>query len=106
MKILVTGGTGFVGHAIVHELRAQGRDVRALVRDPQRAQRLASWHAELATGDVTDPASLGAALDGCTHVVHLVAIIRGSDADFERVMIRGTQNVIAAAREAGSSASC
>jgi len=101
VKILVTGGTGFVGHAIVHELRAQGRDVRALVRDPLRAERLASWHAELATGDVTDPASLAAAMDGCTHVVHLVAIIRGSDADFERVMIRGTQNVIAAAREAG-----
>ena len=34
VKVLVTGGTGFVGHAIVHELRAQGRDVRALVRDP------------------------------------------------------------------------
>ena len=43
VRILVTGGTGFVGQAIVHELRAQGRDVRALVRDPARATRLASW---------------------------------------------------------------
>ena len=54
MTVLVTGATGFVGHAIVHELRAQGRDVRALVRDPSRAPRLASWGVELAAGDVTD----------------------------------------------------
>jgi NADH dehydrogenase len=101
VKVLVTGGTGFVGRAIVHELRAQECDVRALVRDPGRAQRLGAWGVELASGDVTDASTLPAALAGCTHVVHLVAIIRGSDADFERVMIRGTQNVIAAAREAG-----
>src|SRR5204862_5928742 len=86
VKILVTGGTGFVGPKIVHALRAQGRDVRALVRRPERATRLAGWGAELATGDVTDPASLRAAVNGCTHVVHLVAIIRGSPSDFHRVM--------------------
>jgi uncharacterized protein YbjT (DUF2867 family) len=56
---------------------------------------------ELATGDVTDAAGVAAAMDGCSHVVHLVAIIRGSDADFERTMVGGTQNVVAAAREAG-----
>jgi uncharacterized protein YbjT (DUF2867 family) len=101
VKVLVTGGTGFVGHAIVHELRAQGRDVRALVRTPAHADRLRSWGVELAAGDVTDAATLAPALDGCTHVIHLVAIIRGSDADFERVMTGGTRNVIAAAHDAG-----
>jgi NADH dehydrogenase len=101
MKVLVTGATGFVGRAIVHELRTQGRDVRALVREAGRASRLRSWGVELATGDVTDPATLGPALDGCSHVVHLAAIIRGSDAEFERVMVGGTHNVVAAAREAG-----
>ena len=101
MKVLVTGATGFVGHAIVHELRAQERDVRALVREPGRADRLKSWGVELATGDVTGAATLAPALDGCTHVIHLVAIIRGGDADFERVMTGGTRNLIAAAREAG-----
>ena len=78
MKILVTGATGFVGPRIVHALRAENRDVRALVRRPERATHLTALGVELATGDVTDPASLAAAVDGCTHVVHLVAIIKGS----------------------------
>ncbi|MGN6799532.1 MAG: NAD(P)H-binding protein [Gaiellaceae bacterium] len=101
MKILVTGGTGFVGSRIVHALRAEGRDVRALVRRPERGAHLASIGVELATGDVADAASLAAAADGCTHVVHLVAILNGKPQDFDRVMIRGTQNVIAAAKTAG-----
>jgi uncharacterized protein YbjT (DUF2867 family) len=101
MKVLVTGGTGFIGTRIVHGLRAQDRDVRVLVRTPERAGRVSAWGPELATGDITDPASLQAALDGCTHVVHLVSIIKGSRDDFERVMIRGTANLIAAAQEQG-----
>jgi uncharacterized protein YbjT (DUF2867 family) len=101
VKILVTGGTGYVGPKIVHALRAHDRDVRALVRRPERGAQLAGWGAELATGDVTDPASLRAALDGCTHVVHLVAIIRGTPAEFDRVMTQGTRNLVAAAKDAG-----
>jgi NADH dehydrogenase len=101
VKILVTGGTGFVGSRIVHALRTEGRDVRALVRRPERGAHLASLGVELATGDVTDPASLAAATDGCTHVVHLVAILTGRPQDFDRVMTQGTRNVIAAAKGAG-----
>ena len=101
MRILVTGGTGFVGSRIVHALRTEGRDVRALVRRPERGAHLASLGVELATGDVTDPASLAAATDGCTHVVHLVAILTGRPQDFDRVMTQGTRNVIAAAKGAG-----
>jgi NADH dehydrogenase len=97
----VTGGTGFVGPKIVHALRAEGREVRALVRHPERATQLAGWGAELVAGDVTDPASLRAALDGCTHVVHLVAILKGSPSDFHRVMTEGTANLVAAAKDAG-----
>jgi uncharacterized protein YbjT (DUF2867 family) len=101
MKILVTGGTGFIGPKVVHALRAHDYEVRALVRDPAKGSQLAGWGAELATGDVTDPASLRAALDGCTHVVHLVAIITGRPNDFHRVMTQGTETLIAAAKEAG-----
>jgi uncharacterized protein YbjT (DUF2867 family) len=102
MKVLVTGGTGFVGTAIVHELRARGLDVRALVRNPRNAERVKVWDVEPAFGDVTDATSVLAAARGCTHVIHLAAIIRGRASDFERVMIGGTQNVIAAARTAGA----
>ena len=101
MTVLVTGGTGFVGPYVVHALRARDIPVRALVRDPARASRLASWGAELATGDVTDPASLTAACEGVDAVVHLVAIIKGSRQAFESVMEQGTRNVVAAAQEAG-----
>ncbi len=101
MTVLVTGGTGFVGPHVVHALRARETPVRALVRDPARGSRLAAWGAELAVGDVTDPASLRAACEGAEAVVHLVAIIRGRPADFERVMAQGTRNVVAAAEEAG-----
>ncbi|HEY6962527.1 MAG TPA: NAD-dependent epimerase/dehydratase family protein [Gaiellaceae bacterium] len=100
MRVLVTGGTGFVGPKIVHALRAQGREVRALVRSPQRGAQLAGWGAELVSGDVTDPASVAAAMDGCTHVVHLVSVIKGRPQDFDRVMTQGTRNVIRAAKDA------
>jgi len=101
VTVLVTGGTGFVGPHVVHTLRARETPVRALVRDPARAGRLVAWGVELATGDVTDPASLRAACVGVDAVVHLVAIIRGQPSDFERVMSQGTRNVVAAAQEAG-----
>ncbi len=102
MRVCVTGGTGFVGSRIVHALRARNVDVHALVRDPKKAGRLESWGVELATGDVTDAPSVLAAARGCTHVIHLVAIIRGRAAEFERVMVGGTQNVLDAAQTAGA----
>ena len=102
MTILVTGGTGFIGPHVVHALRVRETPLRALVRNPARATRLAAWGAELAAGDVTDPASLHAACEGVDTVVHLVAIIRGRPADFEHVMAGGTRNVVAAAQQAGA----
>jgi len=99
--ILVTGGTGFVGTHVVHALRARELPVRVLVRDRRRGSRALAWGAELVEGDVTEPASLHDATDGVEAVVHLVAIIKGSPADFERVMSQGARNVVAAAKSAG-----
>jgi uncharacterized protein YbjT (DUF2867 family) len=101
MTVLVTGGTGFIGPHVVHALRVRDVAVRALVRDPRRASRLAAWGAELAEGDVTDAASLRKSCADVDAVVHLVSIIKGSPADFERVMVEGTRNLVAAAKEAG-----
>ena len=102
MRVLLTGGTGFVGPKVAHSLRARGHDVRALVRRPESAKMLRAWGCELAAGDVADLASLRAVAEGCEAVVHLVAIIQGSAADFERVMVGGTENLVAAAKEAGA----
>jgi uncharacterized protein YbjT (DUF2867 family) len=101
MTVLVTGPTGFIGPHVVHALRARDVHVRALVRDAGRASRLRAWGAELAVGDVTDTASLRGAVAGVDAVVHLVSIIKGSHADFERIMVQGTRDLVAAAREAG-----
>jgi len=101
MKVLVAGGTGFVGTAIVHALRARGVDVRVLARDPVRAAALEPLGVEVVRGDLTDAGSLAPAVEGCTHVVNLVAIIKGSPADFERVMAEGTAALVEAARTAG-----
>jgi NADH dehydrogenase len=99
--ILVTGGTGFVGGHVVKALRARALDVRCLVRDTQRAERLTSLGCELAEGDVTRPKSLAAATAGCDTIVHLVAIRQGKPEDFQRIMVDGTRNLLAAAGEAG-----
>jgi uncharacterized protein YbjT (DUF2867 family) len=99
--ILVTGGTGFIGPKIVHRLRAEGQEVRCLVRDRGGGRQLETWGSELVEGDVTDRASLDPAVAGCETVVHLVAIIAGRRRDFERVMEQGTRNLVEAAKAAG-----
>jgi NADH dehydrogenase len=99
--LLVTGGTGFVGPHVVHALRARELPVRALVRTERRGARLTAWGAELVEGDLTDAKSLRAAVADCETVVHLVAIIKGRPSDFERIMVDGTRNLVAAATESG-----
>jgi NADH dehydrogenase len=102
--ILVTGGTGFVGPKVVHALRERDLPVRCLVRKPSAAaaQSLGAWGCELVEGDVTDPASLRRAVEGCDAVVHLVAIRQGSREKFERVMEQATRDLVTAAKEAGT----
>jgi uncharacterized protein YbjT (DUF2867 family) len=101
--ILVTGGTGFVGSAIVRALRERELPVRLLARRPESAEarELERLGCELAQGDVTDEASLRRAVEGCDVVVHLVAIRQGRPEEFERVMTQGTRDLVAAARDAG-----
>jgi uncharacterized protein YbjT (DUF2867 family) len=100
-RVLVTGATGFIGPKIVRALRVQDRNVRALVHRPGGATQLTGLGVEVVTGDITDAASLRTAIKGCTHVVHLVAIIQGRPAEFQRVMAQGTRQLIAAAKDEG-----
>jgi NADH dehydrogenase len=99
--ILVTGATGFVGPKVVHALRARDEPVRCLVRDPSAGRQLEAWGCELVEGDMTDADSLRRAVAGCDAVVHLVALLVGRPEQFERVMSRGTRDLLAASRDAG-----
>jgi uncharacterized protein YbjT (DUF2867 family) len=80
--ILVVGATGQLGSRVVHRLRAQGEEVRAMVRDPAAAADLTATGAELAVADLARPASLDGALRGVSAIVataNAVAPIRPSD---------------------------
>jgi len=99
--ILVTGGTGFVGGHVVHELRGRDLPVRCLVRDPRKATKLTGWGCELAEGDVTDAESLCRAVAGVDTIVQLVAIRQGPPEQFQRIMVDGTRDLLSAARDAG-----
>jgi uncharacterized protein YbjT (DUF2867 family) len=100
--ILVTGGSGFVGGHVVHELRGRGLPVRCLVRDPRKASKLEAWGCELVQGDMTDAASLRRGAEGAETVVNLVAIRQGRDEEFQRIMVGGTRDLLAAAKAAGA----
>jgi uncharacterized protein YbjT (DUF2867 family) len=99
--ILVTGGTGFVGGHVVHELRGRDLPVRCLVRKARKGAKVAAWGCEVAEGDMTDADSLRRAVAGCDTVVHLVAIRQGREERFRRIMVEGTQALLTAAKEAG-----
>jgi uncharacterized protein YbjT (DUF2867 family) len=98
MRVLVTGGTGYVGPPVVARLQERGHEVRALVRSP--GARLPAG-VEAAAGDVTDRASLERAAQGVDAIVHLVAVLDASHDVMEAVNAGGPRNVVAAAQAAG-----
>jgi len=100
--IIVTGASGFVASHLIPRLYKEGHKIRCLVTSQAEGARIKAPGAELAIGNVTDPASLRVAADGADTVIHLVAVIRESkNATFERVNVEGTRNMIEAARSAG-----
>ena len=103
MIALVTGATGFVGREVVKALFERGVEVRCLIHTPGRERVLSGSAVDIHYGSVQDPVALQAAFYNVDAVVHLVALIRESgSATFETVNHRGTQNVVAAARDAGA----
>ena len=103
MRILVTGGSGVVGAGTVTELLRRGHEVRLLARHARDDAR--QWQNRVTPheGDVTDPASIAGAADGCDAVLHVVGVVEESppSVTFDAVNVEGTRNMLAEARRAG-----
>ena len=102
MKVLVTGGTGFVGTHVVNELLRRKHDVAVLARRPESTRNRYNHPVTTRLGDVLDLPSLARACAGREAVIHLVGVIneKGSQT-FERMHRVAVENVIAAAGKAG-----
>lgn len=104
--VLLTGASGFVGGHLVEALTtaraAHAWPVRALVRPGQPSEYLRQRGFEVVVGDLADPRSLRAAVEGVESVVHLVGLLREAPgARFESVVVEGTRSLVDAARAAG-----
>ena len=106
MRALVTGGTGFVGSAVVRELLAEGYQVVCLVRPGSDLRNLAGLQVILAQGDLEEADSVRKALRGCQELYHVAAYYSTRPEDAERmwaVNALGSLHVLSAAAEAGLS---
>ena len=104
MTVLVTGGTGIVGGAVVRHLVAAGREVRGLARDAAGDVTLEGLGAEPVRGDVLDPAALRGAVEGAEVVYHLAGInsfCLADPAPMMRTNIEGSRQVVAACLDRG-----
>lgn len=99
--VLVTGGGGFLGSAIVRLLRERGLAVRSISRG--RYDTLDSLGVEQIRGDIADPAAVSRAVEGCEAVFHVAAKagLWGPGEDYRRINVGGTENVISACRAHG-----
>ena len=106
MTILITGATGFVGQHLLERLAGSEHTVRCLVRPSSDLTGIAESGTETAVGDVTDAASVMAAIEGCDRVIHLANLYSFWEPDddvYNTVNVEGTRNVMEAAIAAGVS---
>ena len=104
MKALVTGGAGFIGSNVVRALLERGTEVRVLVLPGESTKNLEGLDVEIVWGNVLDQGGIKAAVAGCDEVYHLAAIYAlwlSRPSLMRDVNVRGTRNVLAAARDAG-----
>lgn len=112
MRVLITGGTGFVGSHTVGAVLAARHQVRLLARRPERVSPALAAHGrsaaevEVAVGDVTDKAATRRALDGCDAVIHAgsayaLALPVWRSGALMTTNVQGTANVLRAAADLG-----
>jgi nucleoside-diphosphate-sugar epimerase len=99
----VTGGSGFIGGALVRRLVAEGCSVSALARSDRSAAAVEAIGAKPVRGDLADPAAIAAGAEGCEAAFHLAAHLGtwGTREEFMRDNVGGTKNALAACRQAG-----
>ena len=103
MKIFLTGATGFVGHHVARELASQGAQLRLLVRKSSNLANLEGIPGETHIGDLSDPAAIAPALEGCEALMHVAADYRlwiPDPASMYRANVDGTRELLRMAREA------
>jgi uncharacterized protein YbjT (DUF2867 family) len=101
MKVFITGATGFVGPSVANAIADAGHEVHVLERKSGAAKAAGVRCQSAVQGDVTDRDSIRRGVQGLDAVVHLVSIRQGKPDQFERVMVSGTRNILAAAKESG-----
>ncbi|QEC68877.1 SDR family oxidoreductase [Panacibacter ginsenosidivorans] len=102
MKIFVTGATGYIGNNLAKRLAGEGHIIHALNRSAQKSTLLNHDNIQLFKGDITDPASVKNAMQGCEQVYHLAAYARVWAKDpstYHTLNVEGTRHVLEAARE-------
>lgn len=105
MTTLVTGGTGFIGSAVVRKLISASHPIRALVRPGSDQRNLAGLDGiEIVTGDLRERSSLMSALDGCDALFHIAADYRLWSLDPQELFttnVQGTRDIMLSALESG-----
>jgi nucleoside-diphosphate-sugar epimerase len=104
MRVCVTGGTGFVGGALVDRLLRDGASVRVLARPSPRAEALAKRGAEVVQGNLANSEALDEAIRGSEVVFHTAAMVEGdgSRKQFMEMNLGGTQQVFEACIRQGA----
>jgi nucleoside-diphosphate-sugar epimerase len=103
MNVLVTGASGFLGSHVAQQFAADGHSVRLLLRKTSSRRFLSAFAYEEAPGDVTDPATLAAAVEGVDAVVHAAGLTKArNEAEFRAVNGEGTANLVRASQQSAS----
>lgn len=98
-SVALTGATGFIGSAIAGRLEAEGWHVKVLIRSSSDPTRLSGISTEQVIGTLEDRGALGRLVQGVEAVVHCAGVVRGlTQADFDRVNVRGLEHLLKAIR--------